>query len=138
MKSHAYLQKSREIKNKLAHLEELENKIFNRKNAESQPASRDQSEDESSEKSNYKNDGETKYEKNSSNVGTFGKLIGSCFIETKCLHTNTLKVDERAGKSDIAIIFRVNSSLSLTVQLVSVIAKSLVSMTPARGRRPFS
>lgn len=138
MKSHAYLQKSREIKSKLAHLDELENKIFNRKNAESNPASRDQSEDESSEKSNYKNDGETKYEKNSSNVGTFGKLIGSCFIETTNIHTKTLEVDESAGKSDIAIIFHVNSSLPFTVQLVSVIAKSLVSMTRARGQRPFS
>lgn len=138
MKSHAYLQKSREIKSKLAQLEELENKIFSRKNAESEPASRDQSEDESSEKSNYKNDGETKYEKNSSNVGTFGKLIGSCFIETTYIHTKTLEVDESAGKKDIAIIFRVNSSLPFIVQLVSVIAKSLVSMTPARGQRPFS
>lgn len=64
----------------MAHLEELENKIFHSKPNESEPASRDQSEDEISEKLNnnknhsISNDGETKYEKNSSNVGSFGKL----------------------------------------------------------------
>lgn len=52
----------------------MENRIFNRKLVDSEPASRNESEDESNEIQSRKQIGEEKYEKNMSIAGNFGKL----------------------------------------------------------------